>query len=400
MTPTTTPFSSQTWGSYVGGGIIDCPALSPNLVKNHHKNNTSTSSRTKDWDFLVEKRRKIGIRQGEFFQEVGFIEMLRAYYPKSFTIVSDLDTASALALETDKIITPGGTVLLKDLINIFPVPRVFLPFCGYFVDHGLFGRKPLEYADSAISRLQKKLSPKKIFYVSPHPGTQPVGWENHINNARALKIDQCTRGFYSDIIIPVSTMPSVCNYSSNEHQIHKKNLIYSCGAEHSVIFKGLRSGIPKIFNSLVNRTGIDMSSERSREEYDLGFYKSKFCLIIPGDTTGTSQASRAMLAGCVPIFLALDFRDLPFSNILDYNSFSIRIHNNYLFTNNTLVDNERASNLHTMLEEMVVNGTYDKLKRNVEIARDFFNYHRFGSRSPYGAAFVSMYQDEINENKR
>lgn len=151
---------------------------------------------------------------------------------------------------------------------------------------------------------------------------------------------------------------------------------------------------------VVNRTGIDMSSERSREEYDLGFYKSKFCLIIPGDTTGTSQASRAMLAGCVPIFLALDFRDLPFSNILDYNSFSIRIHNNYLFTNNSLVDNDRASNLHTMLEEMVVNGTYDKLKRNVEIARDFFNYHRFGSRSPYGAAFVSMYQDEMNENKR
>ena len=67
---------------------------------------------------------------------------------------------------------------------------------------------------------------------------------------------------------------------------------------------------------------------------------------------------------------------------------------------NTLLDNDRASNLYNMLDEMVVNGTYDKLRRNVEIARDFFNYHKFGSRSPYGAAFVSMYQDEINELKR
>ena len=85
---------------------------------------------------------------------------------------------------------------------------------------------------------------------------------------------------------------------------------------------------------------------------------------------------------------------------LDYSSFSIRIYCNYLFTNNPSLNHERASNLYNELEEMVVNGTYDKLRKNVEIARDFFNYHRFGCRSPYGAALVSMYQDEINENKR
>ena len=70
--------------------------------------------------------------------------MLRAYYPKSFTIVSDLDTASALALDMVKDITPGavgGAILLKDLINISPLPRVFLPFCGFFVGHGKFGKK-------------------------------------------------------------------------------------------------------------------------------------------------------------------------------------------------------------------------------------------------------------------
>jgi hypothetical protein len=387
-----------------GGTISECPNLSPNLVVK--KQNTSTTSRTAEWDFLVGNIRKNG-RQGrayEFLQEVGFIEMLRAYYPKSFTIVSNLDTASSLDLEVDKNFTSRrgapAVLLLEDLIKISPVPRVFLPFCGMFAGHGPFGKMPLVYADGEISRLQKQLSPKKIFYVSPHPGTVADGWEGLINNARALKIDQCSLGFFDDIIIPISTAPSICDYSSNEQQIRKQNLIYSAGADHSVKYAGLRSEIPKTFNSLVNRTGIDMSPVRGREEYELGFYKSKFCLIVPGDTTGTSQVSRAMCAGCVPIFLALDFRDLPFSNILDYSSFSIRIHSNHLVTNNTLLDNERASNLYNMLDEMVVNGTYDKLRRNVEIARDFCNYHNFGSRSPYGAAFVSMYQDEINELKR
>ena len=103
-------------------------------------------------------------------------------------------------------------MLLEDLINITPVPRVFLPFCGKFVGHDEFGEMPLiYYIDGEISRLQTKLSPKKIFYVSPHPGTTADGWEGLINNARALKIDQRSRAFFDDIIIPVSTAPSICN---------------------------------------------------------------------------------------------------------------------------------------------------------------------------------------------
>lgn len=389
-----------------GGGIIECPDLSPNLLVNKHSNNlTSLLPLPKRSDL---KRQG---RQGEFFQEIGFIEMLRNNYPKTFTVVNDVNTSLNLELELTKNDTqgdPGTVVLLEDLIKINPSPRVFLPFCGFFSKNGVFGEIPLNQANNAISRLQKHIAPQKIFYVSPHPGTKAKGWESLINNARALKIDQCTRGFYNDITIPVSTMPSLCDYSSDLQKKDKKNLIYSCGAEHSKKYKGLRSEIPKIFTSLVNKTGIDMETKRSRDDYQNGFYNSKFCLVIPGDTTGTSQAARAMCAGCVPIFLALDFRDLPFSNILDlpfsnildYTSFSIRIHFNYFLTNDTLVDYNHAENLYNLLQEMVVNGTYDYLKANVKIARDFFNYHRFGSRSPYGASFVSMYQDEVNEMKR
>jgi hypothetical protein len=385
----TNPLLFPSVGMMRGGGVVDCPVISPNIVMNK-------TEVIREWETLTNyKQRKQRKRGGEFFQEVGFIQMLRAYYPRTFTIVYDEETLTRLGFYLNDTIQKP--LLLENLHTVSPV-RVFLPICGYFVGHGSFGSTPLKYIHDAMTKLQMQLGTKKIFYVSPHPGTQPSGWEALANNARSLKIDQSTRGFFNDIIIPVSTLPSTCDYNSTQHQIERENLVYSCGADHSKIYKGLRSRIPYIFNML-NKTGVDTKLQRTQQEYDLGFYKSKFCFVVPGDTTGTSQSSRAMCAGCVPIFLAMDFRDLPFSNILDYSSFSIRIHSHYFFSNNTSIDYKRALWLYEELSEMVVNGTYDKLRRNVEVARDFFNYHRFGSRSPYGAAFVSMFQDELTEMK-
>lgn len=59
-----------------------------------------------------------------------------------------------------------------------------------------------------------------------------------------------------------------------------------------------------------------------------------------------------------------------------------------------------ASNLYDRLQSMVTSGEYDRMLGNVRIARDFFNYHRFGSRSPYGLAMVSIYQNEIDESQQ
>jgi len=116
-----------------------------------------------------------------------------------------------------------------------------------------------------------------------------------------------------------------------------------------------------------------------------------------------------MVAGCVPVFLVADFRELPFSNVLDYSQFAIRIHgddlllNNHQQSGNDAYDNDlrakAVSSLYDRLQSMVTSGEYEQLRINVRIARDFFNYHRFGSRSPYGLAMVSMYQNEIDEKK-
>jgi hypothetical protein len=152
------------------------------------------------------------------------------------------------------------------------------------------------------------------------------------------------------------------------------------------LFETYNNGAPQNYSS-----DVDVSVHRTKEDYESGFGRSKFCFVIPGDTTATSQATRAMFAGCVPIFVAADFRELPFSNILEYDKFSIRLHGI------DILKPGAAFTLYHTLQTMVQNGTYEELHANVKIARDFFNYHRFGSRSPYGAALVSMYQDEALE---
>jgi len=339
-------------------------------------------------------------RKGEFLQEVGFIEFFQHHYPRSFMV-------NSTGLKTKKSINKKepSVVSIEHLNSILPIPRVFFPFCGFFEKDGNFGKQPLWKSSDVISQIQKEVLRKQMFYVSPHPGTVISEWEHLSHNMRTLQIDQTVRGSYNDIIIPVSTTPLVCDYNyAKERHLKKENLLYSCGSEHSKRYKGLRSDIPDLFN-LIKKPGIDMlEGNRSVKNYEEGFWKSKYCLIIPGDTTGTSQTTRAMCAGCVPIFITSDFRDLPFSNILAYNRFSIRYHSWELTPRNITsesggIDLSGAINMYNSLQEMISNGTYAELRHHVEIARDFFNYHKFGSRSPYGAALVSMFQDDLDEYK-
>ena len=227
--------------------------------------------------------------------------------------------------------------------------------CGYLdegTDRHPFG-KALNSANDVISRLQKEIHATRIFYVAPHPLCHPDNFLNLIYNTRRLHTDQTVRGSYSDIIIPVSATSSVCKM--NLQRARRINLLYSCGSEHSVRYEGLRSGLPFLFNSL-NKTDIDMSTTRTTEDYSAGFWKSKFCFVIPGDTSSTSQATRSMCAGCVPIFVSSDFRDLPFSNILDYNSFSIRVHPSHFFSGLSHSSNQmRALVFYNSLKEMISN---------------------------------------------
>lgn len=338
----------------------------------------------KDWSKVNKQQKTKG---GEFYQEVGFIKFFEQHYTNTRHLRID-----------------AGNDAIEGSTQVESKARLFLPTCG-FTEAGanVHIRKQTEqmklrYTESErtvrLLETGMHVHPKRIFYTAPHPGAGGLEWTHPLHNTRALRIDQTSKGFYSDIMMPISVNRGVCNYERWDKNEARNTILYGCGREHkwSQRYKGYREMLPRLFNAL-NETGIDMSERRSIEDYREGFGRSKFCFVIPGDTTATSQSTRAMCAGCVPIFLSHDFRELPFANVLDYSSFSLRFHPT------DLLRPQAAADFFANLKIMIRNGTYEELRSNVRIARDFYNYHQFGPRSPYGASLLSMALDDLSESQ-
>ncbi|PIN18653.1 Acetylglucosaminyltransferase EXT1/exostosin 1 [Handroanthus impetiginosus] len=80
-------------------------------------------------------------------------------------------------------------------------------------------------------------------------------------------------------------------------------------------------------NKLVKLWGKDQELDiQNTTFYKAGrmqkFYGAKFCICPAGSRVTTSRIMMAIRYGCVPVILA-DYLDLPFSNVLDWQKFSI-----------------------------------------------------------------------------
>jgi hypothetical protein len=132
-------------------------------------------------------------------------------------------------------------VSVEYLHLVEPTPRVLFPFCGVFGKKGTFGEDPLNKADGAIARIQYQVHKQRMFFVAAHPaGTSPIIWMKLIKNARALRIDQSAIGYFSDVMIPISSTMDTCEYGK-DIDVQRDILLFSCGSEHSYSkrYKGL-----------------------------------------------------------------------------------------------------------------------------------------------------------------
>ncbi|BDA47818.1 hypothetical protein COCOBI_11-0750 [Coccomyxa sp. Obi] len=71
------------------------------------------------------------------------------------------------------------------------------------------------------------------------------------------------------------------------------------------------------------QTACDKSNTH-KELRDL-LRRSKFCLVIAGETASTRRLTDAMLAGCIPVFLGPPWHSLPLARWVDYTTFAIFI---------------------------------------------------------------------------
>ena len=117
-------------------------------------------------------------------------------------------------------------------------------------------------------------------------------------------------------------------------------------------------------------------SKRISTPYSRALLTSKFCLHVKGYEVNTARIADAMHFGCVPVILANHY-DLPYSNILDWNAFSL------------VVEASDIPLLKQILQE-VSPARYKKLQKNVMSIRKHFQWN-----SPpreYDAFYMVMYE--------
>ena len=142
----------------------------------------------------------------------------------------------------------------------------------------------------------------------------------------------------------------------------------------------------QVFRQLaaLQRSDVSVSANRTYDDYRLGFHASKFCLVLPGHTSSTSQSTRAILSGCVPVFVQNDESQLPFDALLDYHRFSVRLRIHQAVGPNGGLAIDR------LLRSHVASGRYEQLLAGVRAVRCFFDYRETGPCSPFGATLVEL----------
>ncbi|KAG0618214.1 hypothetical protein M758_4G047000 [Ceratodon purpureus] len=146
-----------------------------------------------------------------------------------------------------------------------------------------------------------------------------------------------------DLVLPAwkypDPFPVLQNFSSRPRQ-DRPTLFYFNGRlgnayengrpEHSYSM-GIRQRVAAEFGSQPDKNGklgrqvaddVVVQSKR-RPEYKLDLSRSRFCGVFPGDGW-SGRMEDSILNGCIPVIIQ-DGIHLPFENVLDYESFTVRI---------------------------------------------------------------------------
>ncbi|XP_042056256.1 probable glycosyltransferase At5g03795 [Salvia splendens] len=127
----------------------------------------------------------------------------------------------------------------------------------------------------------------------------------------------------------------------------------------------------------VNDSEILVHPDRLKTPYSESLVRSKFCIHAKGYEVNIARIGDALYYGCVPVILA-DHYDLPYADILNWESFSI------VFS---------ASDIPIMkdvLREKVKSGEYLRLHGNVIRVQNHFQWHSLPV--DYDAFYMVMYE--------
>lgn len=219
-----------------------------------------------------------------------------------------------------------------------------------------------------------------------HPQAGPK-WSDQLRRARSIQIDKTMDGVTRDIVAPPSIEPGSCPCRPNAR---RDTLLFFAGHVNTgrpiPLYDHVRPTIAKLLRGLGD-PAVDASTDRPYSDYKHGFFNAKFCTVTPGHTLATAQVTRAICAGCVPVFFTDEPRDLPFAGLLNYTAFSLV---------KSIYDATRlgaATRLVRELTTIVDTGGYTRLAQNLALVRSFFDFEDFGARGPYATTLLAVAAD-------
>ena len=125
---------------------------------------------------------------------------------------------------------------------------------------------------------------------------------------------------------------------------HRTHLVFLAGATSSKVRA-------RIVDAFVGDTRVFEPHRLPHTEYLCAMAASRFCLCPRGHAAWSPRLAESLYAGCVPVIVS-DQYDPPFSDVLDYTKFSVRIAQaDYL----TLAD-KLAAYSDTQVDRLLING--------------------------------------------
>ncbi|XP_024372401.1 uncharacterized protein [Physcomitrium patens] len=140
-----------------------------------------------------------------------------------------------------------------------------------------------------------------------------------------------------DLVLPAWKFPDpypIVQNLSSRHRQDRPTLFYFNGNLGSAYDNGRPEPGQKLaaeFGSQPNKKGLlgrqavdDVVVQAQRSpQYKLELSKSRFCGVLPGDGW-SGRMEDSILSGCIPVIIQ-DGIHLPFENVLDYESFTVRV---------------------------------------------------------------------------
>ncbi|KAK4483770.1 hypothetical protein RD792_010973 [Penstemon davidsonii] len=147
----------------------------------------------------------------------------------------------------------------------------------------------------------------------------------------------------------------VLNWKSFSIVVATKKLAFYAGAMNSKV----REFLVKIWK---HDSDISVHQSRLKTPYSEALLGSKFCIHAKGFEVNTARIGDALYYGCVPVILA-DFYDLPFADILNWESFAV------------VLSTMDVPMLKEILQRKILSGEYLKLQSNVMRIQKHFQWH-------------------------